>query len=184
MILNRDSVAVRKDYIKEHLHMSNRAMSLMKAAASSFYAGMMRQKKDLSWEPERAPMTVVESPCREQACRNVSLRQETPVDVAPYLSAEEKSFIRELMAVFQLNEDDLHLFHLVGYVRYANKHEMRDNPEFLQDEMSHPCFSPEFLTFLMECVQPSISSSRGYYAAMLHLKHHPVPNPWRADGRS
>lgn len=161
--------------------MSNRTMLRMKAVASSFYASMMRQKEALPREPARAPITIAEHQCRERVRKEVRLREEEPVDVARYLSAEEKSFIRHLKESFQLNEDDLHLFHLVGYARHASEHEMRRNPDMKRLETSQPDFSAECLTLLMECVQPTLASSRGYYAAMLHLKHHPVPRAWRAD---
>lgn len=161
--------------------MPNRTMLRLKAVASSFYASMMRKKADLPQEPLRAPITIVEQQCCERARKSVHRRQDQPVDVLRYLSGEEQAFIRHIREVFQLNEDDLHLFHLVGYARHANEHEMRSNPNLKRAEMSQPDFSPECLSLLMECVQPTLKSSRGYYAAMLHLKHHPVPSPWRAE---
>lgn len=161
--------------------MPNRTMLRLKAVASSFYASMMRKKADLPQEPARAPITIAEQQCCERARKAVNLRQDQPVDVMRYLSGEEKAFIEHIRETFQLSEDDLHLFHLVGYARHANEHEMRSNPNLLRMEMSQPDFSPECLSLLMECVQPTLRSSRGYYAAMLHLKHHPVPSAWRVD---
>lgn len=158
-----------------------RTMLRLKAVASSFYAGMMRKKADLPQEPLRAPITIAEQQCCERTRKTVHLRQDKPVDVLRYLSAEELAFIQRIREAFQLNEDDLHLFHLVGYARHANEHEIRSNPNLVRAEMPQPDFSPECLSLLMECVQPTLRSSRGYYAAMLHLKHHPVPNAWRAE---
>lgn len=164
--------------------MSNRTMLRVKKVASSFYAGMMRKKEAAPRLPARAPMTIAGHAGRETGHKAVSVREDAPVDVSRYLSAAEKSFIRRLGESFQLNEDDLHLFYLVGYARYANEQEMRLDPGLKGAEMAQPDFSPECLTALMECVQPSLASSRGYYAAILHLKNHPVPSAWRADENS
>lgn len=161
--------------------MPNRTMLRLKAVASSFYASMMRKKADLPQEPVRAPITIAEQQCCERARKAAHLRQDRPVDVLRYLSVDEQLFIEHIREAFQLNEDDLHLFHLVGYARHANEHEMGSNPNLMRAEMSQPDFSPECLSLLMECVQPTLKSSRGYYAAMLHLKHHPVPSAWRAE---
>lgn len=159
--------------------MSSSAMLRMKAVASSFYARMMRKKEILSAEQERAPITVTGEPCCERVLKGVQLFRDDPVDVTGYLSVEENTFLQCIEEEYQLGEDDLHLFHLVAYVRYVDANLMD-----CEADMKQPDFSPQCLTSLMECVQPDIDSSRGYYAAMLYLKNHPVPKAWRAKKNS
>jgi hypothetical protein len=156
-------------------------MMLLKAVTSSFYAGMMRKKEAIP--PAHSPMTVSERQCCDRARKAVLLQAEESVDVLRYLSSEERAFIQHIKIAFQLNEDDLHLFHLVGYARYASEKELRSNLSLKQAEMPQPDFSPNCLSQLMECVKPTLASSRGYYAAMVHLKHHPVPMAWQAEKR-
>ncbi|MDZ7656544.1 MAG: hypothetical protein U0997_11420 [Sulfurimicrobium sp.] len=163
--------------------MSNRTMLFLKAAATSFYAGMMRKNGTLPQEQAGAPITIAEQQCCDRARKAVHLRQDEPVDVMRYLSPEERTFIQHLKEAFQLNEDDLHLFHLIGYARQANEEELHLNPNLKRAELPQPDFSPNCLSLLMECVKPTLASSRGYYAAMVHLKRHPVPMAWRMDER-
>lgn len=174
---------VQIDYIEEFLRMPYRIMLRMKSVASSFYASMMRKNGVLLQESERAPITIAEQQCCERARKAAHLRHEEAVDVMRYLSAEEREFIQRLKEAFQLGEDDLHLFHLVGYARQANENELRHNPNLRRSEMPQPDFSKDCLSLLMECVKPTLASSRGYYAAMVHLKHNPVPNAWQVDER-
>lgn len=166
-------------------------MLRLKSLASFFYAGMMRHKGALPQEPERAPMTIAQAPmtmaeqhCCERARSAFHLRQEEAVDVMRYLSAEEGVFLQHLKEAFELSEEDLHLFHLIGYARHANELEMRCSPNRKKVEMPQPDFSSDCLSLLMECVQSSLASSRGYYAAMVYLKSHPVPTAWRAENNS
>ncbi|MDO8892268.1 MAG: hypothetical protein Q8N54_07895 [Sulfurimicrobium sp.] len=161
--------------------MSNKTMLFLKAVATSFYAGKMRKNETLSLEPARSPVTISEQQCCDRARMAVHLHQNEPVDVMRYLSAEEKAFIQHLKEAFQLNEDDLNLFHLIGYARQANERELSLNTNLKRYELPQPDFSPGCLSLLMECVKPTLESSRGYYAAMVHLKRHPVPMAWRTD---
>lgn len=172
------------DYIEELSSMPNRTLLLLKSVANSCYAGMMRKKGEASQAVSRAPITIAEHQDQEPARRkSTKPRQDEPDDVTHYLSEEEKAFMQQLKLAFQLQESDLHLFHLVAHARQTHEQEMRRNPNLKQAETPQPDFSPEFLSLLMECVQPTPESSRGYYAAMLHLKKHPVPTAWQADGK-
>lgn len=161
--------------------MSNSTMSFMKAVASSFYGRMMRKKASLPQEFEKAPITIAEHQCLERVRKVTGHDVDDPIEVMRYLSEEEKEFLQHLRDAFQLNEDDLHLFHLVAYARHANEKEIRSNPELKWAELAQPEFSPKCLSLLMEWVQPTLSSSRGYFAAMVHLKHHPVPKAWQPE---
>lgn len=161
--------------------MPNRTVLRMKAVVSTFYSGLMRKREDAPQEALRSPITVAEPLRRDRIHNAPRLRQKEPGDVMRYLSVEERAFLQRIKEAFQLTEDDLHLFHLVGYARLANAREMRRNPDLQPEDLPQPDFSPDCLSLLMECVQPTIASSRGYYAAMLHLKQHPVPSPWRAE---
>lgn len=161
--------------------MPNNTMLFMKAVASSFYGRMMRKNSYVPQESEKEPITIAEQQCFERVRKVTSHHADELVDVMRYLSAEEQEFLQRLKDSFQLNEDDLHLFHLVGYARHANVNEIRCNPELKWSELAQPEFSPKCLSLLMEWVQPTLASSRGYFAAMVHLKHHPVPEAWRPE---
>lgn len=126
-------------------------------------------------------MTIAEQHCCERVSKAVHLHQHETDDMMHYLSEEERTFLQHLKKAFELNEDDLHLFYLVGYARHVNELEMHRNPHLKRAEMSQPDFSRDGLSLLMECVQPTLVSSRGYYAAMVYLKHHPVPRAWQAE---
>ncbi|MDP2829995.1 MAG: hypothetical protein Q8O37_15495 [Sulfuricellaceae bacterium] len=161
--------------------MHNPSISRLRAIVSSFYANLMRGPAKQKGMFARSPMTVIGDSHDEAAKKEMAHQEEGMAEIDAFFSVEEKGFIQRLKGEFQLLEDDLMIFNLVAYARHAGQGDLMNGAKYGPDRAMQPDFSPEFLSMLMECVRPSLTSSRGYYAAMVHLKHHPAPAAWKSD---
>jgi len=150
-----------------------------------FYDGMPRREA-LQKEERRAPMTMVEPPLdvprrAKRKRRKKTAKWKEPIAAQQYLSPEETAFIQRLQAEFQLGDEDLSLFHLVGFARHANRQTLRQHPAVKAQDLHWPDFTPDCLTLLMECSQSPALAARGYFAAMVYLKNHAPPQPPALD---
>lgn len=146
-----------------------------------FYDGVPR-REELREEERRAPMTMVEPPLdvrqkAERQRRKKKKKWKEPMEARQHLSPEETEFIQLLQAEFQLGEEDLSLFYLVGFARQANWQTLRQQPAMKAQDLHWPDFTPDCLTLLMECSQSPALAARGYFAAMVYLKNHAPPQP-------
>lgn len=127
-------------------------------------------------------MTTLEPPRdTRQEVRHERRKKKTtwkePPEARQCLSAEETAFIQNIQSQFQLREEDLSLFYLVGFARHANQQTLREQPNLEIHDLPWPDFTPDCLTMLMECSHSSASAARGYFAAMVYFKHNAPPPP-------
>lgn len=88
-----------------------------------------------------------------------------------FLSTEEKAFIGELKSQYNLSEDEMNAFYVVGLMRHGNLHAGVSNPDF---------FSKEWFGQQMN-INPTITGrswgNRPYQAAIEYLQSHTAPRP-------
>lgn len=157
--------------------MSNISLSRFKAIISTFYGHLLHGSPQRKADLARMPMTVI-GDFRDKTLVKAPSQEKAVVRIDRFLSEEEQCFIQELKAEFQLSEDDLLIFNLIAYARHDCLHEVKKNAQSCFDGTVRPDFSPKFLSLLMESIKPNLTFSRGYYAAMVYLKNHPVPAAW------
>lgn len=165
-------------YLLVVLAMQNFSISRFRAIMSSFYANLVHSPVPKNAVAGRMPMTVI-GDFRDRTLVNKMPPQEAGVvDIDQFFSVDEQQFIQNLKAEFQLSEDDLLIFNLVAYARHAGQEAVMSSAKPNPGGAMRPDFSPQFLSMLMESIKPNLVFSRGYYAAMVYLKNHPVPAAW------
>lgn len=161
--------------------MSYTSLSRFKALISTFYGHLLNASSPRKADLERMPMTII-GDFRDKTLvktpPQAKVQEKSIVRIDRFLSEEEQCFMQELKAEFQLSEDDLLIFNLVAYARHDCLHGVEKTVQPCFDEAVKPDFSPRFLSMLMESIKPNLTFSRGYYAAMVYLKNHPVPAAW------